>query len=412
MRIRFLVGAKLLEVLSRGIFILFCTYSLPIVDAGKFGLLSTVAGLAAFLLGFERVIDVQRRVAGNASSVIHQRLRDTLHFFGVQYALALPVMALLLGLVTGWPLQLLALFILIIVGEHLSNQAYQITLVDRHAYSFLLAVVVKNVILLAAVLYIAWRTPAHFDVVTVMHAWGWASLGFIAVATVLWQRKSSRAAVDTADALPRQRIAEQYRASGLHFLMGLVAIVALQADRFVVGATLSPEDLGIYFRNITLAGLALQFFNIVSFNRVAPNIYQLAREGLLERARTVVKIEYGRFALTFACLVALALGLNLALGNPASRFHILAPFALILTATILLRTLADYFGLLLLSIGEDAILFRQQTASIAIGIPCMALMAAFHGLPGAFLGTLATPAVLLLLNLDLVRKRFQTAGNT
>lgn len=411
MRLRFLVGAKLLEVLSRGTFLLFCTYSLPIIDAGKFGMVSTAVGFASFLLGFERVIDVQRRVTGSTATIIHQQLRDTLHFFGFQYVLALPVMALLLGLVTGWPAHILALFILIVIGEHLSNQAYQATLVDRQAYSFLLAVVVKNIIMLAAVFFASWKkAAANFDVLLVINVWSVTSLVFIVVAILLWLRKSKSIHEAGFKLLPRQGIFEQYRASRLHFLMGLVAIIALQADRFVVGAALSAEDIGIYFRNITLAALALQFFNIASFNRVAPNVYQLAREGKLEHALTVVKIEYGRFAWAFVALVGLILTVNFILHNPASRFHIAASFIFILTATILLRTLADYFGLLMLSIGEDTRLFRRQAASVAIGIPCMALMASFGGLPGAFCGTLVTPIILLLLNLNLLRKRFSMIG--
>ncbi len=412
MRIRFLVGAKLLEMVSRGAFILFCTYSLPIVDAGKFGLISTVVGLASFLLGFERVIDVQRRVAGNAPAVIHQQLRDTLHFFGVQYVIALPILALLLGLAIGWPIQMLALFTMIVIGEHLSNQAYLVTLVDREAFSFILAVIVKNITLFAAVLAVSWNNPTNFDVFWVMHAWGLVSLAFVAVAFFLWKYRSRLIQSQQAELPPRQPILDQYRASRLHFLMGLVAIIALQADRFVVGATLSAEDIGVYFRNITLAALAFQFFNIVSFNRVAPDVYHLSREGRLDQAFKLVKTESGRFAVVFACLVGLALTINTLLHNPASRFHIETSFVMILTATILLRTTADYLGLLLLSVGADTRLLRHQTTSVVAGVSCMTLLAALFHLPGAFLGTLAAPAVLLGLNLMLIKKRFCLAGNS
>ncbi|MBS0308523.1 MAG: hypothetical protein JSS58_06090 [Proteobacteria bacterium] len=400
MRIRFLVGAKLLEVLSRGVFILFCTYSLPLVDAGKFGLTSTVIGLTSFLIGFERLIDVQRRMAGASQVVIHQQLRGTLHFFGVQYAFVLPILAFLLGLIAQWPPFIVGLFILIAVGEHLANQAYLMTLIDREAHAFLLAVVFKNILLLIAIFLGKWHTPNDFNLFWVMHIWGLASLLFITIVTVLWHRRTRLFQTQNIALPSPQRIPEQYRASKLHFLMGLAAIIALQADRFVVGATLSAEDIGIYFRNITLAGLALQFFSIVSYARISPDIYRLGREGALIQARKTVKTEYHRFALVLICLIGLALGINFVMHNPASRFHIAAPFVAILTVGVLLRTAADYSGLLLLSAGADTRLFHHQITSVIVGLPCMALMAALLGLPGAFSGTLIAPAILLALNMN------------
>ena len=85
MKVNFLVAAKLSEVVTRGIFIIFCTYALPLIDAGVFGLLVTFIGFFAFLLGFERYIDVQRKVSGLSKEIILGEIRRLLPFLSVHY---------------------------------------------------------------------------------------------------------------------------------------------------------------------------------------------------------------------------------------------------------------------------------------------------------------------------------------
>ena len=51
MRQRVILGTKLFETVARGVFVLTCTYRLPLVDAGQFGLAVTLIGLAAWVTG-------------------------------------------------------------------------------------------------------------------------------------------------------------------------------------------------------------------------------------------------------------------------------------------------------------------------------------------------------------------------
>ena len=188
MRQRFLVGTKLLETLSRGFFVLACTYRLPLVDAGQFGLMATLVGLLAFLLGFERQIDVQRQVAGRSDAAIRRRFGDTLRFYGVQYLLVLPTAALLLHLALGWDAATVAWVLVIIAAEHLSNQAYQAMLVDKRALPLMITVAIKNSVLLAAVAVASVTLGPGFDVAWVLHAWGCASIAFIGLIAWQWRR--------------------------------------------------------------------------------------------------------------------------------------------------------------------------------------------------------------------------------
>lgn len=405
MRQRYLVGTKLLETLSRGLFVLVCTYRLPLEEAGRFGLLATVIGLLSFGLGFERQIDMQRQIAGRSPSAVRRRMADTLRFFRAHYLLVLPIsmMAANWAGVSAWPLALAAI---VVVGEHLSNQAYQAVLLNPRAITLLVASSTKNSLQLLTVLYLSWQEPASLAALTILQVWAITSIGYVAVAAIWWWMWGREPLPAHGDELPTQALSEQYRASALHFMVGLVAVAALQIDRLVVGGTLDPTDIGVYFRNVALAGFALQIFNIASFNRVAPGIYQHARERAWQRGADVVKVEYLRFAVVLTSLVAMALLLDHLLGYPARRLELQAMFVIIMTAGVLLRTAADYKGLLLLSLGGDQALFRNQASAVLLGTVGLFLLSWAFRLPGAFLGTLLTPLFYFLLNRLSVQRRY------
>lgn len=405
MRQRYLVGTKLLETLSRGLFVLVCTYRLPLEEAGRFGLLATVIGLLSFGLGFERQIDMQRQIAGRSSSAIRRRMADTLRFFRAHYLLVLPIsmLAATLAGVSAWPLTLATV---VVIGEHLSNQAYQAVLLNQRAFPLLVAASAKNSLQLLAVLYLSWREPEELTALSILQVWALASISYVAIAATWWGLWIREPLLQQGDELPAQTLSEQYRASALHFLVGLVAVAALQVDRLVVGGALSAAEVGIYFRNVALAGLALQIFNIASFNRVAPGVYQHARERTWQRGAEVVKVEYLRFALVFTGLVVLALLINHYSGYPAHRFGLQTLFVLIMTAGVLLRTAADYKGLLLLSLGGDQELFRNQATAVVLGAAGLFLLALAYHLPGAFLGAMLTPMFYFLLNRLSVQRRY------
>ena len=65
MRQRVILGTKLFETVARGVFVLSCTYRLPLVDAGQFGLGVTLIGLddGSQLSGLQRLVDNDATVA-------------------------------------------------------------------------------------------------------------------------------------------------------------------------------------------------------------------------------------------------------------------------------------------------------------------------------------------------------------
>ena len=145
------MSVKISNETKTGVFVLVCTYRLPVVEAGRFGLAATLVGIAAFVLGYERHIELLRNAAGRSTTDVRWRLRDALRFFALHAAWVLPAFAALLAFALGWPAHWVALLALIALSEHLSNQGYIAVLLDGSHYPLLAAVAVKNGVLALAV---------------------------------------------------------------------------------------------------------------------------------------------------------------------------------------------------------------------------------------------------------------------
>jgi hypothetical protein len=405
MRQRYLVGTKLLETFSRGLFVLVCTYRLPLEEAGRFGLLATIIGLLSFGLGFERQIDVQRQIAGRSSSAIRRRLGDTLRFFRTHYLLVLPL-SMLVATLAGVPAWTLGLATIVVIGEHICNQGYQAVLLSSRAFPLLVATATKSTLQLLAVTYFSWQEPDAFTTLAILEVWAVASVIYLGVAGFWWLSWTREPLPQQGDELSAQGVFLQYQASSFHFLIGAIAVAALQIDRLLISGLLGPADIGLYFRHVTLTSLAFQVFNIASFNRVAPSIYQQARQKAWKRCAQVVRTEYARFALLFSGAVALALLADHALGRPSQRLGLEVSFLLIITAAVLLRTAADYKGLLLLSLGGDRALLRNQACAVVLGGAGLFLLSWAYSLPGAFIGAALMPMLYFLFNSVSVRGRY------
>lgn len=408
MRLRFLMGAKMLEVLTRGGCILLCTYTLPLVDSGKFGLMVAIVGMLTFLVGYERFIDIQRKVVGLPDPIVYNEIRQALKFFIFQYAAILPVTIIAVGFLVGWSPRTMVLLIFIVIGEHIGNQAYLATLIHKKTYTFLFATVVKNILMLLLFGIGAIGYPNDFDINWVINVWSSASLLLMISVIFLWRIQVFQFKPLLNEFSTSHTVLNQYKASKMHFLAGAVAILAIQCDRFVVGAVLPEADVGVYFRNITLAAIAMQLFSIIFYSRVASDIFQLVREGHRKKARRVLFVEYGRFAFALILSMGVAWIINYILGRPASKLHIEESFLMVFLFGVALRALADYFGLLLLSIKSDGLVVTNQGLGIAFGLPCILFGAAQFGLAGAVLGTLVMPFVLLGTNYLQVRRKFLT----
>lgn len=398
-RQRHIVGAKLTEVLGRGFFVVFCTYTLPLTEAGQFGLVATLLNLAAFALSYERQIAVMREVAGAPASRIHQRLQESLRFQVVHAAWALPLIAVIAALWFRWPATSLVLLLPILLAEHLSNQIYHVVLIESRRVALLCWAALRSLLLSVAVLIGITGSAGEFNITWVLLAWASISAVFLAVVASTWRRYTPDAEMAAAtDSLPPKSVPVIYRESALHFLSGSVAVAAVQFDRVVAGLSLQSEAIGLYFRHITLSALVLQFFSVVFFGRVAPRVYALARDGQFTRSSDLVWVEYRSFALVVLAGAALAAALDHALGLPSSRFGLVHGYLALLGLAVLMRAAAEFAGLLLLTRAEDAALLRNQVIALYLGCVLLLALSKSIGLFGALCGALVAPLAYLLLN--------------
>lgn len=393
----YLVVVKLIDVAARAGFVLTATYGLQIEQAGQFGLIVTLVGLFAFAFNFERHIDIQRRTAGEHHTIFDRAVTAALGFFAFNWALMVPIFIVAVMMLThiGWGL--VGLAVVVVVAEHLSNQAYQYALISPRYYPLLLVVTVKNIILLAIILGAAVFAHDRFDLEFVLAAWAIGAVVCTGALAVLWVRMR--------DALPRVEpfrlsvdILGQHKASATHFVLGLVAILILQYDRLAVGAFLPLDQVGLYFRHTLLVSLAYQAFNVISFNRITPAIFAEAKTRDIDHLYGRVKREYLKTLVGTPLLLACAWIANVITGGVyAEKFHLSLLLMGVMLAGFMLRAAADFHALILNARHREAVVLRQQAIAFAVGAVLLGLLTWRFGVYGAAAATVMTSALYLIL---------------
>lgn len=406
MRQRQVALIKLSETFFRGAIVLFCAYGLPLEEAGNFGLVSTAISLFAFVLGYERYIDLQRKVAGCDFRAVHQELSKTLKFYLFQYAAILTPTVIALSSITE--ISNYFLFIIaIIVGEQIANFAYYIILIDKRFFQPFIAATVKSGVQFFAIIISFYSMPKSRSLESVLFIWAVTSCAYLIFFTLWWVNLKKIEFAPRPPGMSLIRLLKrQYRSSGMHFLIGLIAVSASQLDRLVVGGALSAVEVGIYFRNAVLAGLLMQIFGIVSYTRVAPEIYQQARKNKWFQAAEVIKIEYRRFAALVVIFLGFIIFIDLVNGGLAKHWGLNREFLAIVVMGVLLRSAADYKGLLLISTGANRTLLRNQVIALVLGVAGLFVLSTKYHLYGAFIGALFTPLLYFWLNRFSVQRRY------
>ena len=377
---------KLADIAARSLFVLLCLYALPIRSTGQFGLALTLLGFFTLVSGFERYADLQRRMVGTDEVQTDRLIISTLRFYAVNYMLCVPVLLALLLLWVQLPPWLALMCVVVGVGEHLSNEVYRIALIAPRHRPVLFAVLAKNLALLVIVATVLWQRPALFSLGMLLATWALLSLAGISVIALAFVRTwAFTSFAQATGAGLRQR--PQYMASRTHFLIGLVAVTCLQADRLVAGALLTLEQSGVYFRHIFLASFAYQVFNVASYNRIAPQVYLHTHAHQPTLARAVIRREL-KWLVPSAALVA---GTFYWLGSPlfdgvAAARAINPNFLAVLTLGYLVRAFADFNALLLNGVYAERDVFTSQLAALGFAVVMNLVLTHLFGI----VGTVAT----------------------
>ena len=373
---------KLADIAARSLFVLLCLYALPIRSTGQFGLALTLLGFFTFFSGFERYLDLQRRTVGNAALQVDKLIVSALRFYAVNYLVCVPVLLALLLLWVKLPPWLALMCLVIGVGEHLSNEVYRIALIAPRHRPVLFAALGKNIALLAMVALTLWLRPALFALDVLLITWALLSLVGIGATTIAFSRTWAFASFSLAmGAGLRQR--QQYLASRTHFLIGLVAVTLLQVDRLIAGALLTLEQSGLYFRHILLASFAYQVFNVVSYGRVAPRVYEHTHGRRAGEARAIIRRELAWLVPAAALVMAAGylIGSIPFLNLPAIR-SINPNFLAVLTLGYLVRAFADFNALLLNGVYQERAVFVSQVAALGLAVVLNIVLTNLFGIAG------------------------------
>lgn len=400
----YLVVVKLGDVAARAGFVLAATYALPIAQAGQFGLIVTLVGLFAFAFNFERHIDIQRRTAGEPGEVFDRFVTSAVGFFAFNWALMTPLFLVAVVALAHVSPPLLIMAVVVVIGEHLSNQAYQYALISPRYYPLLLVVLAKNSVLVAVVLYQALLSGAGLNLEFVMQVWAVGAVLCTAALVAMWLRFRKAA--------PRERpfhfavdILDQHRASAVHFVLGLIAILILQYDRLAVGALMPLEQVGLYFRHTLLVSLAYQAFNVISHNRILPSIFAEARSRDVSHLHRRVLREYRKTLVGAPMLLAAVWAANWLTGGVyAEQFQLSLSLMAIMIAGFMLRAAADFHALILNARHREKDVLRQQAVAFAVGGVLLGLLTWRFGVYGAASASVVASGLYLVLVWRCVRK--------
>lgn len=397
---------KFLEVGSRAVFVVLTSYSLEIEQAGQFGLVVTLQGLASFAAGYERHIDVMRCNAGQLPGVFDTAVSRALSLFGVNYVIGIPLFVGSLMLMTHLPPVLIGLCIIIAIAEQLMNFTYCMAMVESRYRPMLVITVIKNVVIAGVVSVSASQTGLDLPFVLVI----WALASVVGIATIGFLWLLVRHHMPDSETL-RDALVRQYRASWTHFLLGLTAVLTIQIDRLMVGALLSLSDAGVYFRHILLVSMMYQLFNIAFYNRILPRIFAQGRDGHITLLVDIVRREYRNVlffwalgAISFICLHVLTGGFL------ADRYNLQPVYFMGLLAMSAVRARADLNALVFNALHKEGIVFRLQLLSFVLSLPVLIMLTYVYGIPGLIIG--AGISAVLYLTMTALRLLRMTSATT
>lgn len=389
------VFIKFTEVFFRSISVVFVAYTLEPYEAGQFGLIVTLQGIASVLFGFERHIDIQRKYVGETDKIFDSAVRSTFFIFLTNYVLFLPIYFLGLSIAAKIFFYTMLICLAITIAEQLMNFAYQIALVNQRYAKFLYLTCAKNFIFFVSLLTIWSLEKLDLEIVLII----WVSLTtiFIVIMFILWSSMAKLNKLELKNI--KSSIISQYKISRSHFFIGLIAILALQLDRIVIGMVMSLDMVGIYFRHILIVSLIYQVFNIASYNRILPDIFRLAKTRTIAIIRSSLAREYINILLFIALLVFL-FAITFLYGGYVffERFQV-SPFLMLgLLFAAGIRVRADLNNLVFHAFYREDIVLKIQVFILLISSLFLTILTLYFGLLGAILASAIVSVIYLLLS--------------
>lgn len=404
-----LVIIKLVEVVSRALFTVGVTYMLAVDQAGQFGLANTLIGLFAFAFGWERHIDIQRRLAGKDAQTFDRGVHSLPRFWAANWLAMTPLLLVFTYGLAGLAWTLCALVAVIAICEQIGNAIYNLCVIETRYQGLVAIVACKSLFLAVTMAALFLFAPDWLTLEVVL--WYWAGAGLLSVAMIAmgWARvKHPKAHPDAEAQVPiefRLGIFDQHKASFTHFFTGALAVLLIQIDRLTVGVMLPLPEVSIYFRQVVLVSLAYQFFNVISYSRTLPKVFKLLQENNFLHAQAVIKREYLLVAAVIVLGFAGGVLVDLAAEHRITRPLLIdATLVAFLLGAVLLRIYADFSALILNAKFHEKQVLTNQIASFVIGFSALVGLTWVYGLYGTAFGTVAGSFAYLALNTFSIRR--------
>lgn len=396
---------RLIEIATRaGVVLLPIYFGLALADVGIYNTLLALISLFAFAFNFERHYDIQRRTVGEAQGFFDRKVTDALYFYAFNYVAMMPLLVLAVAYETHIAPALIATVALIVIGEHLCTQTYQFAMVNPRYLALQMIVPLRNLVTLAALGWFFWTLHGHLTLALLLGTWAACSSATIVLIAVIWLRMCNPAPRDRAFSL-KSVVFTQHRASFTHFLIGLVAVLIIQGDRLMLPNLLTRDLVGIYARHGTAVAFGYQLFNIMSNNRILPEVFRRTRLGDVEAARRLYIREWWRVALATGAFALVLEALNLLThGIYAARYRIEPVFMALMLLGFVLRAAADLNTLPLHACHREQVILKNQLISFVVVVALMVTLAPTLHILGTIFATLSGASLYAALNIGAVQK--------
>lgn len=364
---------KLFEVTSRSLFILTILYFFPVESAGKFGFVLLLFGFFAIFYGFERYISLQREIINESDQAVNIKLVSTLRFYIFNFLISAPFLTILLYNYGIHSVILILSCLLISFSEHISNAAYNISVVYDTYLIAMPVIIIKNILMfLLGIFLILFKQKDSIEIII----YCWAILSFVQL--FIFSKWFSNSLTRHGVRFWSNGLHEMtghYKIAKINFLIGLISVLSLQCDRLIVGYSFDSYFTGIYFRHVSLISIAYQLFNIVSYNRLVPEIFLAAKTQPFSHLRKIIFSEFKKITiLLFGLTILFLIGYYFFLDKLFASFHLDLYIILSLLGIFYIKIYADFQGMILNALNLELKICIFQFITMLCSVVLMLLL--------------------------------------
>tara|TARA_Y100001958_G_scaffold118822_1_gene85897 strand:- start:17131 stop:18351 length:1221 start_codon:yes stop_codon:yes gene_type:complete len=391
---------KLLDTFFKSLYSLIIVYVFPIEISGFFGFFIVIVGLGSVIIGFERYISFQIETVDISSKAIQQKLSDLFAFYLFNLIFAAPIFSIIVYFkIFQNPLMLL-LCILILFSEMLSNNIYNIGVVHVKYIIGMRVVIIKNLLLVLfsiQLYFINLDNPLFYIFLF------WSILSTSQIFIFIYYFLKFQNLYNIKSSISFSRILDQYKISKFHFLLGLVALVWIQADRLLVSIWFDTKMMGIYYRHVAITSIFHQIFFMASFNRLIPQIYSSAKKNGYNILSKIIIKEY-KIILSIVLFIILSILISYYTFLKEYFLDLYLQLNIILSLIFILtiRIYADFQSMILNAYKLESETFKYQALCLIIFILLMMFLVPIYKIKGVvfslFVSTLVYTFIITKFN--------------